>query len=171
MVEEAKYEVIRKLEKVEIRRYESLVIARVDGYGDRGFNLLFRFIQGHNRQKAKVAMTAPVVSERIEMTAPVISETGSMAFIMPKAYTLETTPEPLDERVKIMEVRERYVAALRFSGRYSESIFEARSKELIDELIEAGIETKGSVFALRYSGPYTPWFMRRNEVAVEVELD
>jgi len=171
MVEEAKYEVIRKLEKAEIRLYERLVIARVDGYGDRGFNLLFRFIQGHNKQKSKVAMTAPVVSERIEMTAPVISETGSMAFFMPDAYTLETTPEPLDERVKILEVQERHVAALRFSGRYSESIFESRSKELLDELTEVGIKTKGSVFALRYSGPYTPWFMRRNEVAVEVKLD
>jgi 1,4-dihydroxy-2-naphthoyl-CoA synthase len=50
MVEQAKYEVLRDVNKVEIRRYPSLVIARVDGYGDGGFNLLFNFITGNNRQ-------------------------------------------------------------------------------------------------------------------------
>ena len=95
------------------------MIARVDGYGDGGFNLLFRFILGNNRQKSNIAMTAPVVSEEITMTAPVLSEKGSIAFIMPEGFTLETTPEPLDDHVKIVEVPERVVAALRFSGRWS----------------------------------------------------
>ncbi|MCP8309903.1 MAG: heme-binding protein [Candidatus Methylarchaceae archaeon HK01B] len=171
MVKKVKYEVIRKLEKVEIRRYKSLVIARVDGFGDRGFSILFQFITGNNRQKTRVDMTAPVLSERIEMTAPVLSDTGSIAFVMPEAFTLETTPDPIDERVKILEVPGRFVAALQFSGRWSESIFNSRSKELLDELAKAEVKTKGSVFAMRYSGPYTPWFMRRNEVAIEVELD
>jgi hypothetical protein len=74
MVEQAKYEVLKKIGKTEIRRYPRLVIARVDGYGDGGFNLLFRFITGNNRQKSDIAMTAPVVSEEIAMTAPVLSE-------------------------------------------------------------------------------------------------
>ena len=63
MVEQAKYEVLREINKVEIRRYQTVVIARVDGYGDGGFNLLFSFITGNNLQKSKIAMTAPVVSE------------------------------------------------------------------------------------------------------------
>ena len=59
--------------------------------------LLFSFITGNNRQKSKVAMTAPVVSEQIAMTAPVLSESGSIAFVMPEGFTLETTPIPVDE--------------------------------------------------------------------------
>ena len=114
-------------------------------------------------------MTAPVVSEQIAMTAPVLSESESIAFVMPEGLTLETTPEPLDERVKIFEIPERVVAALRFSGRWSNSIFKKRSKEILDELTKAGIETVGQVFTMRYNGPFTPWFMRRNEVAVEVK--
>ena len=119
MVQQAKYDVLKKTGKIEVRRYPRLVVARVDGYGDGGFNLLFRFISGNNRQKSDIAMTAPVVSEEIAMTAPVLSETGSIAFIMPEGFTLETTPEPLDDHVKIVEVPERVVAALRFSGRWS----------------------------------------------------
>jgi hypothetical protein len=170
MVEQAKHEVLREINKVEIRRYQSMVIARVDCYGDGGFNLLFSFITGNNRQKSKIAMTAPLVSEQIAMTTPVLSESDSIAFVMPEGLTLETTPEPLDERVKIVEVPERIVAALRFSGRWSNSIFKKKSKEMLEELKKAEIETVGQVFTMRYNGPFTPWFMRRNEVAVEVKL-
>jgi len=170
MVEQAKYEVLKKVGNIEIRRYPSLVIARVDGYGDSGFNLLFRFITGNNQQKSDIAMTAPVVSEQIAMTAPVLSETGSIAFIMPEGFTLETTPEPLDERVKIVEIPERTVAALRFSGRWSDSVFKKKSEDLLVEIKNAGLKTTGQVFSMRYNGPYTPWFLRRNEVAIQVEL-
>jgi hypothetical protein len=44
-------------------------------------------------------MTSPVVSQEIRMASPVLSETGTMAFVMSKEFTLETTPEPLDTRV------------------------------------------------------------------------
>ena len=170
MVEKAKYEVLKKIGNTEIRRYPRLVIARVDGYGDGGFNLLFRFITGNNRQKSDIAMTAPVVSEQIAMTAPVLSETGSIAFIMPEGFTLETTPEPLDDRVTILEIPERVVAALRFSGRWSNSLFKKRTEELLAEIKNAGLKLNGQVFSMRYNGPYTPWFLRRNEVAVAVKL-
>ena len=171
MVNQAKYDVLREIGKVEIRRYPHLVIARVDGYGDGGFNLLFSFITGNNRQKSNVAMTAPVVSEEIAMTAPVLSETGSIAFVMPEGFTLETTPEPVDDRVKIVEIPERVVAALQFSGRWSNSVFKNKSKELLEELNKAKIKTAGNIFSMRYNGPFTPWFLRRNEVAVPIEFE
>ncbi len=77
MVKSIDYEVVKKLDRVEIRRYPRIVLARVDGYGDGSFNLLFKFISGENSRKAKVAMTAPVISEKIAMNAPVISVFGS----------------------------------------------------------------------------------------------
>ena len=169
MVEQTKYQVIKKIDKIEIRRYPRLVIARVDGYGDGGFNLLFDFITGNNRRQSKVEMTAPVVSEQIKMTAPVLSETGSIAFVMPEKLSFEATPEPLDDRVKIVELPERLVAVLRFSGRWSSSIFTEKSKELLEILKKAGIHIIGNVFSMRYNGPFTPWFLRRNEVAIVIK--
>ncbi len=170
MVKEVKYRLIKKLNNVEIRRYNSLIIAKVDGYGDAGFNLLFNYITGDNTQKATLEMTSPVISQHIEMTAPVLSEKDSIAFVMPEEYTLETTPTPNDERIKIQYIPERYVAALRFTGRLTSSKFAKKSEQLLKELQTAKIRTKGNIFAMRYSGPLTPWFMRKNEVATEVQL-
>jgi hypothetical protein len=171
LVEGIRYEVVKKLNKVEIRRYPRIVIARVEGYGDGGFNLLFRFITGENKQRAKVAMTAPVISEKIPMTAPVISTEGSLAFVMPESYTVDATPEPTDHRIKIVEIPARALAALRFSGRWSRGVFATRSGELLAELQKAGVRSRGEVFSMRYNSPFSPWFIRRNEVAVEVERE
>ena len=174
MVETVKYEVIKKLNRVEIRRYPKIVIARVSNFEDDSFGLLYRFISGQNRQKAKVKMTAPVVSQEIKMTAPVFSDfsgSGYMAFVLPSEFSPETTPEPLDSRVKIEEVPARLVAVLRFSGSWSEAHFEEKTKELLDELENEKIETKGGVFTMLYNPPFTPSFLRRNEVAIEVETE
>jgi hypothetical protein len=99
-------------------------------------------------------MTAPVLSQEIKMTTPVISDfsgSGYMAFVMPAEFVLETTPEPLDDRVKIEEVPEMYVAALRFSGSWSEANFDAKARELLEELAKAKIKTKGNVFSMLYN--------------------
>ena len=98
-----------------------------------------------------------------------LSEKGSIAFIMPEGYTIETTPEPLDDRVKIVEVPERVIAALKFSGRWSNSIFKKKTKELLVEIENARLKVAGQVFSMRYNGPFTPWFLRRNEVAVPID--
>ena len=171
MGEQIKYRIVKTFGKIEIRHYPQLVIAKVDGYGDNGFNILFQYISGNNRQRTSLEMTAPVLSEQIKMTAPVLSDSRSLAFVIPHDYSLETTPEPLDERVKIMSISERFVAALRFSGRWSESNFNNKSKELMDDLAKVALRTRGNIFVMRYSGPFTPWFLRRNEVAIEIELD
>lgn len=63
MVQTVKYEIIRKLDKVEIRRYPRIVVAKVANYESDSFGLLFRFISGNNKEKEKVKMTAPVVSQ------------------------------------------------------------------------------------------------------------
>jgi hypothetical protein len=168
MVETIKYEIIHEIDKVEIRRYPKIIVAKVEGPSN-GFNLLYRFITGENRQKVKVKMTAPVVSQEIQMTSPVLSETGTMAFVMPKEFTLETTPEPLDTRVKIVEIPERLIATLCFSGGWSESHFEKETQELLNELANEKIKAKGNIFTMLYNPPFIPGFLRRNEVAIEVE--
>jgi len=54
-----------------------------------------------------------------------------MAFVLPKEFTLETTPEPMDERAKIVEIPARLIAALCFSGDWSEAHFEKRNTRTI----------------------------------------
>jgi hypothetical protein len=168
MVETIKYEIIREIGKVEIRSYPKIIVAKVEDSSD-AFNLLYKFITGENRQKAKLKMTSPVVSQQVKMTSPVLSETDTMAFVMPKEYTLETTPEPLNKNVKIVEIPARLIAALCFSGGWSEAHFEKEKQELLNELTKEKIKIKGNIFTMLYNPPFIPGFLRRNEVAVEVE--
>ena len=169
MVKEAKYQIIKKLNKVEVRIYDKLIISEVDGFGDGGFNILFNYISGNNSTQTTVEMTAPVISKKIEMTAPVFSEKDTIGFVMPEEYNLENAPIPNDKRVKIRQTPQRYVAVLSFNGRWTTSNFSKRSNQLLKELQQSQIKTKGSIFTMRYSGPFTPWFLRRNEVAIEIE--
>jgi hypothetical protein len=171
MVQSVKYEIVKKLGNVEIRRYPKIMIAKVSNLEADSFGLLFRFISGNNMEKEKVKMTTPVVSQEIKMTSPVLSDfsnQGYMAFVMPPDFSMETTPLPLDSRVKIEEVPSRLVAVLRFSGSWSEAHFEEKTKELMQELTNSKMVTVGPVFSMLYNPPFTPSFLRRNEVAIEV---
>jgi hypothetical protein len=169
MVQTIKYKVVREVGKLEIRLYPKIVVAKVEDPNVDAFSLLYNFITGGNKQKEKVKMTSPVVSQKIEMTSPVLSDMGSMAFVMPEEFTLETTPKPSDSRVIVAEIPERLVAALCFSGGWSEAHFEKEKQELLEELTNAGIKTKGKVFTMLYNPPFIPGFLRRNEVAIEVD--
>ena len=169
MTKTVNFEVTRKIGKVELRRYPKIVIAKVENSEVDAFDLLYKFITGDNKQKAKVKMTTPVVSQQIAMTSPVLSDTNSMAFVMPAEYTIENTPEPANSHIRISEVPSRLVAALRFSGSWSETLFYRKKQELLDELSRAKIRTSGSVFTMLYNPPFMPGFLRRNEVAIEIE--
>lgn len=171
MVEQLTFELLKTIDNIEIRKYNSFIVAKVDGFGDTGFNILFQFISGKNTATSEIKMTAPVISEEIEMTAPVLSEKESIAFVMPKKYSLNTLPKPLDKRIKIIQIPARIIAALRFSGRWSSSLFDKKSTKLLEIVKKENISIKGPVFSMRYSSPFTPWFLRKNEVAVEISLN
>jgi hypothetical protein len=50
MVEKAKYEIVKKFDTIEIRKYPELLLAIVEGYrGESGFSLLFNYISGNNK--------------------------------------------------------------------------------------------------------------------------
>jgi hypothetical protein len=174
MVPSVKYEIVKKLGNVELRLYPKIVIVKVSNLEPDTFGLLFRFISGNNQQKEKVKMTTPVVSQEIQMTSPVLSDfsnEGYMAFVMPSEFSLETTPLPLDSRVKVEEVPPRLIAVLRFSGSWSEAHFKEKTQELLEELAKAKVKTVGHIFTMLYNPPFTPSFLRRNEVAIEVATE
>lgn len=175
MTETVEYRTVREVDGVEVRRYPPIVLATVEGqYDDSAFSVLFGYISGQNRPRQKLAMTAPVVTQRdageaIPMTAPVLSDRGSFSFVLPSGYTVDSAPEPLDPRVRIVGLPARVVAAVRFGGRaYHREVVE-RERQLLDVLRKNGMTVRGRPFLMRYNSPFTPGFLRRNEVGVEVE--
>ena len=175
MTESIEYKLVRKLEAAEIRRYPSILLATVFGESDNeAFTRLFNFITGNNRSRKKIPMTAPVVSsekegEKMQMTVPVLSGSNSFSFVMPPSFSADDLPIPLDDHVKIEKVGARLVAALMFRGRASRRSTVEHLGELNGILKRNGIKAKGEPFLMRYNSPMTPGFMRRNEVAIEID--
>jgi len=183
-LEQPNYQVLYKDGDVEYRQYEPYLVSEavIDNAGDyndagnEGFRRLFRYITGSNESRAKIDMTAPVAqvpsSEKIDMTVPVQQSASPdgwrVTFMLPSQYTLETAPVPTDPRVRVREVPGRLMAVLRYSGRWTERNYVQKQSQLSEAIEAADVESIGQMQSALYNPPYTPPFMRRNEVMVEV---
>ncbi|MGD2029389.1 MAG: heme-binding protein [Desulfobacterales bacterium] len=182
-IEEATYTVVEKDNKFEIRDYTPYILAEtiVEGdlkdAGNKAFRILFRYISGDNRSRKKVAMTAPVSQrpqgEKIEMTAPVgqrpVQGNWAVSFMMPSSYTLKTLPEPENPNITLRQVPARRMAAVRYSGFWSEKGYLRYKSELESWIQERGLTIVGDPIWARYNSPFTPWFLRRNEILIPIE--
>lgn len=172
------YVVIEKAGDIEIRNYPPMLLASVTVSGDRqeaannAFQILAGFIFGGNQADDKIAMTAPVTqarSEKINMTAPVTQTSSGenkwrVDFMMPSKYSMQTLPKPNDPRISISETEPYRAVAISFSGRYTNTNFNMHQAELDAFINERGLLTEGPAQIAYYNGPFTPFFLRRNEI-------
>ena len=182
-IEQPKYQVEAKAERFELRRYAPYVVAEVEVSGDQGqavsqgFRKLAGYIFGANAGSAKIAMTAPVAQapkgEKIAMTAPVAqAPTGrgrwTIQFMMPSQYRIEDLPKPNDPDVRFAAAPARRMAVLTFSGVARGGNYLEHAGELQRWIAARGLRARGEPVLAQYDPPWTPWFMRRNEVQIEV---
>lgn len=181
-VEEAAYKVVKKSGRFEIREYAPQILADViiegdaEKAGNRAFRPLFRFIDGDNSAKEKIAMTAPVSQEstgqKIAMTAPVSQENVDgkwrISFMMPAGMTMDAMPVPDNPNVSVREKPAHRMAAIRYSGFWSEKNYLKNLKKLEVWMEEQGLKAIGEPVWARYNAPFVPWFLRRNECLIPV---
>jgi effector-binding domain-containing protein len=165
---------------------------------NQGFRIVAGYIFGGNTKKESIAMTAPViekgaaqesatssvqnsaqnptrekVSESIAMTAPVMAtvdgDSHTIAFGMPRSYTLETLPTPNDSRIQIVTIPEKKMAVLRFSWYRTDARVFAKKQELLDALKKDNVSVVGEPQYAGYNAPWTPPWMTRHEVLVEIK--
>ncbi|NCC26665.1 MAG: heme-binding protein [Gammaproteobacteria bacterium] len=186
-VETPEYVAVESDGAFEIRDYPALVVAETTRAGARrealgaGFGPLARYIFAKERAGEKIAMTAPVIqqrpeapAERIAMTAPVIqSPTGedawSVRFIMPSGYSLEALPAPATSEVRLREIPAQRRAAVRFSGSTTDAALAEQEAALRAWMAARGLTAAGPAVYAYYNDPFTPGFLRRNEVLIDVE--
>jgi len=173
MVKKIKYEVIRKIDNFEIRKYPEFLLASVENYDDnKAFGFLFDYISGKNKIQEKIEMTAPVISsKKIEMTSPVLSNKNYFAFVMPSNYTKDNIPLPLNPKVKIKVQPQKQLAVTKFGGYASDKKVKKFGLQLLMKLKLNNIKTKGEPILMRYNSPFAPPFFRRNEIGVEIKND
>ena len=182
--EEPAYEVARKTDQFEIRRYAPYVVVETEMRGEYdqarndAFRKLFAYIGGANRVQAKLEMTVPVVmepaAEKIEMTVPVLTGTEPngnrqvMQFVLPARFDEQTAPQPTDSQLRVRRVDAQWLAVRVYSGRASDSNYRENAFELMRALAAAELTPAGPARFAVYNSPFTPWFLRRNEVMVPI---
>jgi hypothetical protein len=170
MTEEPRYVSQRKEGQFEVRDYPALITAGVTVGGAReqagaeGFDLLSAYLFGDN--------TAPDAqrSETIPVTVPVIlsgAQGGwTVRIVMPSIYAFDTLPTPNNARVQLAVVPPARLAVLQFSGLAHDEEVQRKTQELQSLLRANSLLASGPAALARYSAPWTPWYLRRNEVMV-----
>ena len=167
-VEQPAYESITHDGAFEVRDYPRLVVAEVRRGGPRrealsaGFGPLARYIFAKERASERISMTAPVTQSR--------DPAGDWAvrFIMPASYDLDKLPAPAGTDVRLSEVAPRRVAAIRFSGSATDELMACKEAELRAWLAARGLTPATAPVYAYYNDPFTPGFLRRNEVLVDL---
>ena len=183
MTEQQVYRVLEAHGNVELREYAPCVVADVVVSGSAeeaasaAFRPLFQYISGANRDSEPLAMTAPVIQqpkgEQLAMTAPVIQEPAgtdewTVSFVLPAGRSLSDYPVPSDPRVSLRAVPAETAAAIRWSGRWTDSNIARRSQDLRRAMTEAGWQESGEPRWARFDPPWKPPFARRNEIVIPV---
>lgn len=183
-VEQTQYSVLEKKDRYEVRNYPAHIVAQTTVSGpysealNQGFRIVAGYIFGGNTKKESIAMTAPVTeeksaSEKIAMTAPVLASTDGdshvISFGMPKSYILETLPSPTDSRVKLVEIPAKKMAVIRFSWFRTDARTKAMQETLLSLLTRDKVEIVGTPSYAGYNAPWTPPWLARHEVLVEIK--
>ncbi len=167
-VETPDYETLREDGPIELRAYPELTVAEVTKGGPRraalsdGFSPLASYIFARERPGETIAMTAPVTQE------PAEGDRWRVAFIMPAGRTLDDLPAPAREDVRLRTVPPREMAAIRFSGTPDDADLAEQEARLRAWMGEQGLKPAGAPVHAYYNDPFTPGFLRRNEVLIPV---
>jgi DNA gyrase inhibitor GyrI len=137
-------------------------MVRSGNSADNGFMRLFRFITGQNAAKVKIVMTTPVFMSGGDTNL-------TMSFVMPATMKASQVPKPSDGALTVRELEPGLFAVLRFSGgRNAKS--ELETLQQLRTWMEAhGLKALSAPIYGYFDSPWTPPFLRRNEVMLRTE--
>jgi hypothetical protein len=167
-VETPSYRVVEADGAIELRAYPEMIAAEITTTGSRrdavraGFRPLAGYIFAKEREGDKIAMTAPVTQRAGE------GQDWTVQFIMPSQYTMEDLPAPVRKDVRLTPIAPRQRVAIKFSGVADDELI-AKQESLLRAWMEArGLTPDGAPIYAYYNDPFTPGFLRRNEVIFDL---
>ena len=166
--ESAQYEVTKADGSFEIRNYPEMVVASAPmangSEKNNAFRSLFQYISGKNEAGTKIAMTTPV------FTTPQSGrgQAGIMSFVVPAEVAKAGAPKASSEAVSITKRAAGKFAVYRYSGRWTDARETQAQQRLEAWMKEQGIKASGKFEKANYDPPFTPGFLRRNEVLVRI---
>jgi DNA gyrase inhibitor GyrI len=156
--ETAPYKVVRKDGHYELREYPTLATVQTTMRGaDDSFMRLFRYIDGQNVPTQKIAMTTPVY-----MTG------DKMAFVMPEKMPADQVPQPRSSDVAVASIPAGKFAVMRFDGGRNAGNETNAVAALNAWLQRENLQPTGDPIFGYFDPPWTPVFLRRNEVMLRL---
>lgn len=165
MTQVQEYEVVFSYPDAELRRIARCTVAEItqtgtaEKVGNAAFRPLVRYIS----------------SKQLAMTAPVLQHQGDgdtrewvVSFVLPDSKGIDDYPLPDDAQIRLREVPEHLAIAARWSGRWHYAAVEQHIQELQAIIAREHLQQVGAPVWARYDPPWKPWFLRRNEVLIEV---
>ena len=162
--EEANYDVVKKNEIYEIRKYsDRLAIETEISNQGSSFRKLFNYISGDNENNEEIKMTTPVTQ---------VEKKGSMTmqFYLPSRFNKDNIPSPSNSDIKILNIKGGYYAVITYSGRASDKNFIKHKDILEKELIKNNIPILSPPIKATYNSPFTLPMNRRNEAMFEINI-
>ena len=196
--EEPAFERVLQAKPFEVRQYRPMIVAEtyvdapLDEASNQGFRRIADFIFGNNTAPASarsgprsqsIPMTAPVVAEPLPVTLasvpqgtptveasplPMPARRWRIHFVMPSQHSMQTLPKPNNPEVTLREQPAKRYAVVVFSGLTDDAVMQAKTTELRAWMRTQHLQGVGSPLLARYDPPWTLWFLRRNEVLIEV---
>jgi len=164
LYETAKYELIEKEGKFEIREYEGFYTAAISETNPMetdGFSEIFGYISGNNAGHEKISMTTPVINELED-------DRFTTEFVMPDQYRENIPPAPENDRITIKKREKRQCGVVTFTGTVYKEKIEKHEEELLKWLEKRNRTPVGTFRLARYNPPITPPPFRRNEILIDI---
>ena len=162
--EEPDYTVLKKESEIEIRQYKNFLTASIEIEGNRkeaigkGFRFLFKYISGENKNKENISMTIPVMQKSSG------NNKWNVSFVVPKKFDIKNAPQPDNVNIQLKNNSDLKVIAITFSGLFSDGNIQENETKLRNYIKEKGIKIEEPAIYAGYNAPWTPWFLKRNEV-------
>ena len=166
-VEEPGYVIVASDANIEIRYYNSMILAEVMVDGDRkeaireGFRVIADYIFGNNSSSQKIAMTAPVQQQKAK-------DGWRVSFVMPSEYSLTSLPKPSGDNLWVREIPSAKYVVIRFSGTSTQANLKKHEAVLLDYVSAHRLKVLGSIKYAFYNPPWTLPFLRRNELMLQL---
>ena len=173
-IETLAYETIARDGDMELRDYPEHVVVETQVVGDlhrasgEAFGKLYRYIRGDNVSGRKFAMTAPVLTEPLQASQDDSPGKYRTAFCIPVELAA-SAPTPVSPDLLLRTVPLTRMAAIRYSGTWSQSLYEEKLQTLRFWMKAKGLPSSGPPILARYDPPFKPWFLRRNEVLIPTD--
>ena len=165
--ESAPYTTVKTDGAFEVRDYPEIVVATAtmkngNNNQNSGFMSLFRYISGKNEAEQKIAMTTPVFSK----TGGDLQE---MSFVLPEEVAKDGAPKANNDNIAVSKRQAGRFAVYRYSGRWTEARDKKARQTLAKWAKDQDLTLTSVMEKASYDPPFTPPFMRRNEILARLD--